>query len=98
MRHRLIIRPEAEADIETSFDWYENESGGLGTEFLSELRTSQTLIDRNPLAYPVVYRNIRRALFNRFPHALFYICKDDIIVVVACVHHKRDPKVWKSRR
>ena len=29
MKHRLIIRPEAEADIEEAFDWYENESGGV---------------------------------------------------------------------
>ncbi len=33
MTHRLIIRPEAETDIEESFIWYEDECPGLGHEF-----------------------------------------------------------------
>ena len=38
MTFRLIIRPEAEADIEESFLWYEDQAGGLGQEFRAELR------------------------------------------------------------
>ena len=30
MRHRLIIRPEAEADMAEAFDWYEQRRPGLG--------------------------------------------------------------------
>lgn len=97
MKHRLIIRPEADADIEEAFNWYQGQYDGLGRDFLGELKRSLDFIDINPVALPIVYRNIRRALINRFPHAFFYILDGQKIVVIACVHHKRDPKVWKTR-
>ncbi len=98
MKFEPIILPKAEREIEKSYHWYEDESGGLGGDFLFELRALLSLIGRNPLAYPVVHRDLRRALMNRFPHSLFYVVKDDLLVVVACVHQKRHPNVWKRRR
>jgi hypothetical protein len=34
---RLIIRPDAEADIAAAYDWYEEQREGLGKEFLEEI-------------------------------------------------------------
>jgi hypothetical protein len=44
MNYRLIIRPEAEWDLEDAFAWYELQEPGLGSEFVRA-------IGRNPLAY-----------------------------------------------
>jgi plasmid stabilization system protein ParE len=52
----------------------------------------------NPVLYPVVHRDARRALLPRFPYALFYRPEPDRILVIACFHAKRDPLVWQSRR
>ena len=98
MKHRWTIRPEADLDIDEAFNWYEDQNAGLGKKFLSELKASLAVIDSNPLAFPIIHRNIRRALIKTFPHAFFYIANEGQIIVVACVHHKRDPKVWKRRR
>ncbi len=97
MKHRLIIRTEAEADIEESFNWYEDQVGGLGHEFRFALRATLRSNQANPLKYQVVHKRIRRALVRRFPHAFYFFVDDKTIVVSACVHHKRDPKEWKAR-
>jgi plasmid stabilization system protein ParE len=34
MNYRLIIRPEAELDLEDAFTWYESQDSGLGSEFV----------------------------------------------------------------
>jgi hypothetical protein len=31
---RLVVRPEAEAEMTEAFDWYEDRAIGLGSEFL----------------------------------------------------------------
>jgi hypothetical protein len=40
MIRRLIIRPEAEADLMAAALWYENRQSGLGEEFLAEARAA----------------------------------------------------------
>jgi plasmid stabilization system protein ParE len=60
----------------------------------------QTLIDaiaEHPLRYPVVRRNTRRALLRRFPYAMYFRIYDDVIVVVACMHGRRNPRRWQLR-
>ena len=34
MTYRLIIRPQAELDIQDAFEWYEAQTLGLGSEFI----------------------------------------------------------------
>lgn len=98
MRHHLLVRSEAEADIEESFNWYEDECPGLGHEFRNALSSTIALMRSNPQLFPVIHRHIRRAIVKRFPHAFFFFIADETVIVTACVHHKRDPKIWKRRR
>ena len=58
----LIVRPEAEAEMVEAFDWYEARLPGLGSEFLLNVDATMNAILRNPLMYPVVYKNLRKAL------------------------------------
>lgn len=94
----MIVRPEAERDIDNSYNWYEDQSSGLGAEFLRALNATLASIRRNPFAYPIVHKKVRRTLVTRFPHSFFYFADDDKIVITACVHHKRDPLIWQRRR
>jgi plasmid stabilization system protein ParE len=34
MKYRVVIRPEAEDDLEKTFLWYEDKRKGLGYDFL----------------------------------------------------------------
>jgi plasmid stabilization system protein ParE len=43
----------------------------------------------NPLIYPIVDGDLRRAPLRRFPYALFYLIEDGEVIVVALMHHRR---------
>jgi plasmid stabilization system protein ParE len=97
MNYRLIIRPEAEFDLEDAFGWYESQYPGLGSEFVRAIDACISTIGRNPLAYRLIYQQARRALVRRFPYCLFYIVEEDTIFVIGCFHTKRNPNDWQAR-
>ena len=45
----------------------------------------------NPWQFPVVFKNVHRALLRRFPYSLFFILEDETLLVIACFHASRDP-------
>ena len=94
---RPILRPAAAADIEEAFLWYERQRAGLGDEFLAAVQSAFDEIVAHPTRYPVIHRNTRRVLVHRFPYQLFYRVYDEAVVVVTCMHGRRDPIRWKSR-
>jgi plasmid stabilization system protein ParE len=68
--HRLLIRPEAEADLTDAYRWYENKDEGLGAEFLRSVEASLAALLKNPDAYQKLHENIQRALVRRDPKLL----------------------------
>ncbi|MFN5513172.1 MAG: type II toxin-antitoxin system RelE/ParE family toxin [Cyanobacteriota bacterium] len=97
MIYRLIIRPEAELDIREAFEWYEAQTLGLGSEFVRAVDVCLSSIGRNPLAYPIIYKQARRVFIRRFPYGISYLFDQDLVIVIACFHSKRNPKSWKAR-
>ncbi len=93
-----ILRPAAAADLEDAYRWYEAQQPGLGEEFLAAAEAVKKSVVANPQQFPVIHRQTRRALFRRFPYGLHYRIVDDQIVFVACMHARRDPRRWQSRR
>jgi plasmid stabilization system protein ParE len=68
MNYRLIIRPQAEFDLEDAFAWYELQETGLGSEFVRAIDNCISTVGRNPQAYRQIYRQARRVLVRRFPY------------------------------
>ncbi len=97
MTKPVLIRPEAQLDLEDAAHWYNRQRGGLGYEFLDEVVRGFASISVNSLSYPIVHKNIRRSLLRRFPCGVFYIDEPDKIVVLGVMHGSRDPKTWKTR-
>ncbi|MCK9362979.1 MAG: type II toxin-antitoxin system RelE/ParE family toxin [Syntrophales bacterium] len=93
----LRLRPESEQDLADAAVWYEEQRDGMGNQFLDEVLSVFSVISETPLMFPVVHRNIRRALIHRFPFGVYYRVESDGIVVVAVMHGSRDPRQWKSR-
>ena len=94
---RIVVRPAAAADIDEAFLWYEGQRPDLGHEFLAAAQTLIDAVAQYPLRYPVVRRNTRRALLRRFPYAIYFRIYDEAIVVVACMHGRRNPRRWQAR-
>ena len=94
---RLTVRPEAELDALEAASWYQGERAGLGTEFLDELRTTFSRVEEGPQRFPVIFREVRRAILHRFPFGVFFIVESDTAVVLAITHLRRHPSVWQKR-
>lgn len=94
MTHKVIVRPEAAHQIQEAFDWYEERNEGLEVEFLRAADACLSSAQRNPAAYPLVHQQVPRALLRKFPYALFYVVREETIVVIACFHIKRSPADW----
>lgn len=93
----VFIRRAAELDLERAEDWYDGQRPGLGREFRDAVDAVIARIAANPLAYPDRYRGARRALLRRFPYVLWYRVSATLVIVLACVHGKRDPRVMRAR-
>lgn len=97
MDRRVIVRPLAEADLEDAARWYEAERAGLSARLLSDVDQTFSRIAERPLQFPLVAGDLRRALLHTFPYAVYFRPSDDAIVVVALLHLRRNPKVWRGR-
>jgi hypothetical protein len=50
-RYRLVIRPEARAEVAEAAQWYEARSAGLGRDFVRAFRAATDVLRRNPYLY-----------------------------------------------
>ena len=97
MTHRLIVQPEAEADLDQAYHWYEAQCLGLGSEFLECVEDVYARIRRSPELHALVYKQVRQTLVRRFPYVVCYVFEDNVVDVIAVFHGHRDPTVWKER-
>ena len=98
MIRRVVIRPEAEADLLDAMSWYKAQREGLEDGFFLAFDASLSKIRRTPKVFPIVHGDIRRALLRRFPYGIYYFLEGEAAVVIAVFHAKRDPKRWQQRR
>ena len=92
----VLFRPEAEGEVLEARQWYESRGDGLGRRFAAAVDALVTRIVANPLAFPEVHGQTRRAVLTRFPYAIYFRIADGTVVVVA-VHGRQDPARWRAR-
>lgn len=98
MKRTLIVRPEAQLDIEEIALWYEEQQAGLGDRFSGKLKSLLQRIVENPRQFPETgRRHIRRGLLNPFPYAVYFVSTGEIVSVAAVLHQHRHPDTWKQR-
>lgn len=93
----LILRQEAERELADAYRWYEARVPGLGAQFLGVVERTLHSMQDNPLRFPVIHRDIRRALPRRFPYEIFFVWEMDTITVLSIMHGARDPSRWKAK-
>lgn len=96
MNYRLRIPPEAEAEMSAGYIWHEER--GLGQDFAKAITDKLHQIRQRPRSYPLVHRDMRRALVPRFHYAIFFVLEAEDIVVLAVMHQARNPASWRGRR
>ena len=93
----VFIRPIAKIELEEAIAWYEKEQQGVGLDFKDAVHNSFSRIATGPLQFPVIYRDVRRALLRRFPYGIYFIARPNAIIVIAIFHGKRNPKRLEHR-
>ena len=97
MNYALVFRPEVRDELSEVYRWYESQQPGLGNDFLEKVDESLDRISQMPESYPVVYRDIRRAVVRRFPYVIYYRIVSSRVIVTAVFHGRRNPKAWQTR-
>jgi plasmid stabilization system protein ParE len=95
--NRLVLAKEAEGDALEAFHFYEARREGLGERFRDHLGDAFGRVQASPEAAPVIYRDLRRKLIERFPYAILYRAYPGLVFVVAIMHAKQNPAIWKRR-
>ncbi len=92
----VILSPAAEREFDVAADWYEQKAG-LGDRFVMRVQEVLDRIQRLPELHPVIYKAVRRARVIKYPYLIFYRILPARIEVIAILHGRRDPSVWKGR-
>jgi len=98
MSRPVVFRPQAESELISASEWYDERSAQAGREFRADVETTIQLIGTQPEIFARIRGDIRHALLRRFPYAIYFQILDDHIVILAVMHGHRDPDVWRSRR
>ncbi len=97
MKPRLLLRPEARLELLDAQAWYEGSVPGLGADFARVVDAALAAVTEAPLAFPVVYRDVRQAVLRRFPYSILFQIEGDGVIVLACHHQRRNPGSWRER-
>lgn len=98
MKFRIEFSKEALKDVLDIIEWYEKHVVGLGDEFYISLQNALKLIRKNPVLFPVKFKNIRKAVTKRFPYLIFYIVEPSGKVVIIAILHMKRGSTALSRR
>ena len=96
MTFAVRVRTAAEDDVTEAQDWYE-QVAGLGAAFHGEFSLLADRLAETPLIYPVVYRDVRRAVLHRFPVLVWFRITGTVVTILACTHGKADPQKVPAR-
>ncbi|MBC8180449.1 type II toxin-antitoxin system RelE/ParE family toxin [candidate division KSB1 bacterium] len=97
MKYKLVVRKEAENDLTSASQWYENQRKGLGHDFLLCVDAKINTIIDNPRMYQNIYKNVKRALIRKFPYGIFYLIDRNSIVILAILHCRRSTLILEKR-
>jgi len=95
--YTLSIRKEAEADIAEAYQYYKMCREDLGDDFVACIEESFSRIKNNPRQYKTIHKNVHRALVRKFPYGIFYVLKDENVLIIGVLHARKNPRHWQSR-
>jgi toxin ParE1/3/4 len=89
MSHRVVLSPDAEADITAIERWYQSKEPSLAFAFRVELRVTLRFIGQYPYALAEIRPGLRRAVMKSFPYLLYFRLRNGIVSLLAVLHERR---------
>ena len=99
MNYVLVIIEEAITELDDAFVWYETKSLGLGEKFIENIEKGFNFVKNNLKASEKQSNVVYRHVVNKFPYGIYYLIDKEKkqIKVIAILHFKRNPSIWKKR-
>lgn len=94
---KIRFHPDVLDEIKSSYIWYQEQTLGLGDDYLNELESSYQAIIELPDTWPRFANKFRRFLLSKFPYSVVYRISGDTVFVVAVMHNSRKPGYWRKR-
>ena len=94
---RVVSHPEADKELEAAALWYQERQSGLGEDFLDEFERTLRRIVAEPERWRKIGGDNRKLNFHRFPFAIVYSVRADILYLKAVMHLHRRPFYWRHR-
>jgi len=88
----LILLLQADLDIQSAFDRYENYQAGRGEVFIRQLDLAFTLLRQYPEIAPVYAGLYRRMLIRDFPYGIFYQFQPKRLIIAAVMDLRQKPE------
>lgn len=95
--NRIRFHELASRELLDARDYYDDLVYRLGEKFVIEVERCLNVIKANPLAYPSIKQNVRKAVVIKFPFSILYRVEKNNIYILAVMHQKRKPKYWAER-
>lgn len=93
----LVVRPAAQADLVSAVRWYVDQRASLGSSFRLSVRTALLSLLEQPQRHRRVHGEVRAVRVQRSPYRVFFIAEPERLVVIAVLHVRRAPVVWRQR-
>ena len=96
MSRTIVLRSRAEKAIDRAADWYERRNPRAARAFLDAIDVTLDKIVENPYQFPLIRRNLHRAIVSGFPYSLLFRLNEPELLVTNCVHFRRHPRQWST--
>ncbi|HLT38827.1 MAG TPA: type II toxin-antitoxin system RelE/ParE family toxin [Enhygromyxa sp.] len=99
---RVRLEAKARAELHAAISWYEEQAPGLGAQLWESIDDVLRLLETTPDGSTTVpgvspELGVRRVFTRRFPYAIVFLVKGDLVEVIAVAHSSRRPNYWMDR-
>ncbi len=99
MSFEIVLRREANVELDEIFIWYEEQKVGLGLDFINEFESTINRIIRNPYYASYIEIDARSASLKKFPYEIIFRV-DEVnrqARIIAVIHQRRNPNWFRQR-
>ncbi|MBK8304052.1 MAG: type II toxin-antitoxin system RelE/ParE family toxin [Pyrinomonadaceae bacterium] len=94
---KFLWNDEALTEYEQAAEYYGLKEIGLDGRFADCIESTIQSVCSSPKMWPIIEDDVRRGVTHTFPYSVVYIQLDQMIVIIAIMHDRREPGYWRNR-
>ena len=91
MSYRIFVTKDATLDVESAYNYYEEQQLDLGEIFLDDLQATLEKTKNDNIEYQKYFDEIRKIKLDVFPYTIYFQKKKkELLIVVGAVLHQKE--------